>query len=137
MSPGKIDDRVIRRHLLALHRAVVALEPHTGRPADLLREDSDERWTVERGLQLCAQNTLDIATHIAAGMGHDVPDYASAIDGLAAVGALPSSFGARFRNVLVHGYLEVDLSVLHRVLNTGLPEFRQFAAHIESFLNRT
>ena len=142
MSPGEIDERVIRRHLLALSQTVQALERHTGRPANLLREDRDERWVVERGLQLCAQNVLDVATHVAAGVGHDVPDYASAIDVLAEVGALPRGFAADFRdvagfrNVLVHGYLEVDLEILHRVLNGRLSEFTDFAAHVESFLER-
>lgn len=140
MTPGKTDDRVIRRHLLALNQAVEALERHKGRPLELLIEDSDERWTVERGLQLCAQNVLDVATHIAAGAGRDVPDYASAVDVLADLGVLPGPFAARFRdvagfrNVLVHGYLEVDIGILHRTLNTGLQEFTEFAGHIERFL---
>ncbi len=142
MSPGEIDDRVIRRHLLALSRAVLALGEHAGRPIDLLLENSDERWTVERGLQLCAQNVLDIATHIAAGAGRDVPDYASSIDVLAEVGALPRAFVANFRdvagfrNILVHGYLEVDVEILHRVLNIRLQEFTEFAGYIEGFLAR-
>jgi uncharacterized protein YutE (UPF0331/DUF86 family) len=142
MSPGELDDRVVRRHLLALRRAVLALERHTGQAVSLLRESADERWAVERGLQLCAQNALDVATHIAAARGRDVPDYASAIDAIAEVGALPPDFAASFRdvagfrNILVHGYLEVDLDVLHRVLNSRLQEFTTFAAHIEAFLGR-
>ena len=142
MSPGEIDDRVIHRHLLALNHAVLALERHAGQPVALLVESSDERWTVERGLQICIQNVLDVATHIAAGLGRDVPDYASAIDVLAEVGALPKTFVsgfrdvAGFRNILVHGYLEVDLEVLHRVLNTRLQEFTEFAGHVENFLKR-
>lgn len=140
MSPGEIDHRVIRRHLLALNHAVLALERHSGQAVDLLLENSDERWTIERGLQLCVQNVLDVATHIAAAVGRDVPDYASAIDVLAEVGVLPKSFVggfrdvAGFRNVLVHGYLEVDVEILHRVLNSRLREFIDFAGHVENFL---
>ena len=44
MSPGQADPAVVRRHLLALD---------------------------ERGLELCAQNALDIATHLAASTGRD------------------------------------------------------------------
>ena len=87
--------------------------------------DPDERWTVERGLQLCAQNVLDIATHLAASAGRDAPDYASALDVLGELGVLSAGFVTRFRgiagfrNVLVHGYLGVDLHRMHQLLNSG------------------
>ena len=51
MSPGELDPAVVRRHLLALDQALQTLRRHQGRPIDLLRSDTDERWAVERGLQ--------------------------------------------------------------------------------------
>jgi len=95
---------------------------------------------VERGLQLCAQNALDIATHIAASQGRDVPDYASAIDELGRLGVLDREFArefrniAGFRNILVHGYLDVDLEVLHRLLSQRLGDFESFASQVETFI---
>jgi uncharacterized protein YutE (UPF0331/DUF86 family) len=74
MNPGQPDTTVVRRHLLALDEAVQHLRRHAGRPFSALVTDPDERWTVERGLQLCAQNALDIATHLAASAGRDAPD---------------------------------------------------------------
>jgi uncharacterized protein YutE (UPF0331/DUF86 family) len=142
MSPGEVDVVVIRRHLAALREAVRVLKRHTGRPIEQLETDNEEQWTVERGLHLCAQNALDIATHIAAGEGRDVPDYASAIVELGRLGALKGSFAkefssvAGFRNVLVHGYLEVDLALLHRLLNERLEDFEFFATAIEEYLGR-
>ena len=138
MTPGRPDPVVLRRHLLALDEAVQHLRRHVGRPLALLRNDADERWAVERGLQLCAQNMLDIATHLAASAGRDAPDYATAIDVLGDLGILPGEFAARiraiagFRNVLVHGYLLVDVSRLHEVLNSGLDDFVAFARFIEA-----
>jgi len=136
MSPGLLDPDVIRRHLLALDTAVRQLRRHQGRPREAL-DDADEAWAVERGLQLCAQNALDIATHIVASRGRDAPDYASAIDQLADVGVLPAAFASRFRgvagfrNVLVDGYLAVDLDRVHRSLNESLDDFAEFAKYIE------
>jgi len=95
---------------------------------------------VERGLQLCAQNALDIATHLAAAAGRDAPDYASAIDVLGELGVLPDDFAHRFRgiagfrNVLVHGYLGVDLPRMHRLLNSGLDDFADFARFVEAYI---
>jgi uncharacterized protein YutE (UPF0331/DUF86 family) len=140
MSPGRIDAAVVRRHLIAMDEAVQTLRRHRDKPDALLDADRAHRWAVERGLQLCAQNALDIATHLAASAGHDVPDYASAIDRLGDMGALPPEFAARFRavagfrNVVVHGYLEVDPGIVHRLLNESLEEFAEFAGYIERYL---
>jgi len=139
MSPGQLDPTLVRRHLAALDRAVQQLRRHSGRPPDALK-DLDEAWAIERGLQICVQNCLDVATHLAAAAGRDVPDYATAIDRLAELGALPDDFARRFRavagfrNVLVHGYLEVDRDLVHRVLNERLEDFRAFATHAERYL---
>ncbi len=142
MSPGRTDPEVARRHLLALERAVEQLKRHRGKPLAELRANPDTLWAVERGLQLCAQNLLDLATHIVASSGRDVSDYASAIDELADLGALPKDFArqirgiAGFRNVLVHAYLEVDPARVHEVLNRHLDDFSTFAAHVRRYFGR-
>jgi uncharacterized protein YutE (UPF0331/DUF86 family) len=140
MSPGEIDPQTVRRHLLALDEALQTLRKHRGLTVSDLTSVREKRWIVERGLQLCAQNVLDIATHIAAGTGHDVPDYAAAIDCLTDSGVLPAEFTERFRalagfrNVLVHGYLDVDVAVVHRLLNDDLEDFTEFARHVNRFI---
>ncbi len=140
MTPGQADKSVIQRHLLALNGALRNLRRHAGRTAAELRADEDLRWAVERGLQLCAQNALDVATHLAAAAGLDAPDYATAIDRLGELGVLPHEFASRFRaiagfrNVLVHGYLEVDLGLVERILGERLPDFSDFVAYIEAHL---
>jgi len=140
MSPGKIDPGSVRRHLLALDQVLAQLARHAGRPALVLTLDLDERWAVERGLQLCTQSVLDIATHIAASAGRDAPDYASAIEELGRLGVLPVELAGKlrplagFRNALVHGYLAVDLGRVHEVLNERLNEVREFARHIDLYI---
>ena len=142
MSPGRADRETVRRHLAALDAALAHLRRHVGRPLAALRDDLDSLWAVERGLQICAQNALDVATHLAASAGRDAPDYATAIDPLADLGVLPRAFADRFRpmagfrNVLVHGYLELDVARLHRVLEEHLDDFVEFAAHVERHLAR-
>lgn len=139
MSPGPLDAALVRRHLAALETAVRHLRRHSGKPVETLK-DLDEAWAIERGLQICVQNCLDVATHLAAAAGRDVPDYATAIDRLAEIGALSPGFArsfrsiAGFRNVLVHGYLTVDVGLVHRVLNERLDEFETFAREIEAYV---
>jgi uncharacterized protein YutE (UPF0331/DUF86 family) len=142
MTPGSFDTAVIQRHVLALDEAVRHLRQHAGRPLEALVSDADRRWAVERGLQLAAQNSPDIATHLAASQGRDVPDYATAIDTLGELGILPRDFAARFRalagfrNVLVHGYLGVDVARVQHLLNAGLADFEEFVRHVEACLAR-
>jgi uncharacterized protein YutE (UPF0331/DUF86 family) len=118
------------------------LRLYAGQPLDTLIADLGRQWAVERGLQLCAQNALDIATHLAASAGREAADYATAIDVLGNLGAVPVEFARRFReiagfrNILVHGYLTVDLPRVHALLNTRLDDFVEFARHVERFMER-
>lgn len=140
MTSGQPDPEVVRRHLAALREVLANLSRHRGRTAVELRANADLRWTIERGLQLGVQNALDIATHLAAASGLDAPDYATAIDRLAELSVLPAEFAARvrpiagFRNVLVHGYLQVDLDIVQRALREGLQDLSDFARHVEAYL---
>jgi uncharacterized protein YutE (UPF0331/DUF86 family) len=142
MSPGKLDRTVIRRHLLALDEALQTLRAHQGQPIEELEANQEEQWIVERGLQLCVQNVLDVATHLVASAGRDVPDYATAIDELANLGILTREFAtefravAGFRNVVVHGYLDVDLEIVHRLLNERLDDFAEFARRVNAHLTK-
>ena len=141
MTPGQPDPAVVRRHLLAIDDALQRLRAHQDCNQEQLAADRDRLWIVERGLQLCAQNTLDVATHLAASSGRDVPDYATAIDRLAEIGILPPDFAARFRgvagfrNVIVHGYLDLDLAIVYRLLHSGLDDFVTFSQHVSRHLD--
>ena len=143
MTRGQLDPEVVRRHLAALREALANLRRHAASSATDLRANADLRWTVERGLQLCVQNALDIATHVAAASGLDSPDYATAIDRLAELSVLSAEFADRlrpiagFRNVLVHGYLQVDLTIVESVLKDKLGELEEFARRVEAYLARS
>ena len=140
MNPGHLDPDVIRRHLMALRHTIETLARHRGSTVEELESDDDLRWAIERGLQLCAQNAIDLATHVAVASGRDVPDYGAALAALGETGALPHEFANRFRNiagfrnVLVHGYLDVDVGIIVRLLNERLDDFAKFAAYIEKLL---
>jgi uncharacterized protein YutE (UPF0331/DUF86 family) len=59
---------------------------------------------------------------------------------LRALGILPVEFTekiksmAGFRNLLVHGYIEVDLKEVYRVLHENLSDFETFGRHVEAYL---
>ena len=140
MSPGRPDARAVDRHLIALRHALATLRRHAGAPPAAFAADSERRWAVERGLQLCAQNALDVASHISSAVGLDPGSYGSSIDCLVEAGALPRAFAQRFRgiagfrDVLVHGYLEIDPDLLATMLSDRLDDFEEFASHVEHWL---
>ena len=123
-----------------MREALHNLQRHTGRTANELRSNADLRWAVERGLHLCVQNALDIATHISAACGLDAPDYSRAIERLADLGILTEQFATKlrpmagFRNILVHDYLQVDQEIVASVLNEKLGDFDTFISCVESYL---
>jgi uncharacterized protein YutE (UPF0331/DUF86 family) len=141
MTPGALDPSVVGRHLSALDDVLQVLQRHRGVTAEELEADRERRWIVERGLQLCAQSVLDVATHIAASSGRQTPDYCTAIDRLAELDILSEDFTRRFRgiagfrNVLVHGYLEVDLDEIERLLGDRLDDFVEFSRRVETYLS--
>ena len=141
MTPGRADRRVVDRHLIALRQALAGLRRHAGVSPQSLRADPDRRWAVERGLQLCAQNALGVASHLGSAAGLDPTTYGSSIDCLVEAHVLPPAFAERFRgiagfrNVLVHGYLDVDLDRVAGMLTGRLDDFEQFACHVERWLS--
>ena len=142
-SQGQTRAELLKNLHSALREALSNLRRHSGRSARELGGEADLRWIVERGLHLCVQNALDIATHLAAASGLDSPDYATAIDRLAELGVLSQEFASRlrpmagFRNVLVHGYLQVDLNVLAYVLHEKLKDLDEFAVQVEAYIAGT
>jgi uncharacterized protein YutE (UPF0331/DUF86 family) len=58
------------------------------------------------------------------------------------VGALPSQFAeeikpiAGFRNILVHGYMDIDERKVFENLRRGLKDFPRFAGYITSWMEK-
>lgn len=143
MTRGHLDKNAVLRHLNALSHTVELLKAQRSNALERLNTDEMVRWGIERGLELCAQNAIDTATHIAASAGRDVVTYAKAFDVLGELGILPFDFAQTFRsvaglrNMLVHGYVDVDLDIVADVLNRHLEDFEAFVSHVESYLKCT
>jgi uncharacterized protein YutE (UPF0331/DUF86 family) len=97
--------------------------------------------SAERDFQVAIQAALDIASIVLSDLSVDVPDtYADLFAKLAEVGVLPGEFAdkmvgmAKFRNVLVHLYLEVDLKRLYSYIQNNLDDFERYARYIAEFL---
>jgi uncharacterized protein YutE (UPF0331/DUF86 family) len=97
--------------------------------------------SAERDFQVAIQAALDVASIILADQAVKLPrDYKDLFPALAEIGVLPPDFAqklvnmAKFRNVLVHLYLEVDLQRVYRYLQENLDDFETFARYVSEWL---
>jgi uncharacterized protein YutE (UPF0331/DUF86 family) len=111
---------------------------------DRLSADVRELRFVEHTLQIAIQAALDVASHIVSDnrlgeprTNRELFDLLGRHGWLAPplVDVLRDMGG--FRNVLVHGYAEVDVNVVLDVLDHHLPDFEAFAAAIRQRIGET
>jgi uncharacterized protein YutE (UPF0331/DUF86 family) len=134
----------IRERLLKLEEVISRIEELCPPDPKALREDFQYAWAAERGLQLAAEVVLDVGNHIlSAHFGTSAHDYEDIITQLGARGVIDDSLRSRFkglggfRNILVHGYLRVDLNRVAEVLERAPSDFSDFARAVREWLART
>lgn len=130
----------IVKRLEKLGECLTKLEPLKGKPLDEFLEDVYLRDIVERNLEVAIQCCIDIANRIISLEGMEKPsDYYGALIQLGMNGILPLEFAkhlapmAGFRNILVHGYMEIDWNQVHSNLQR-LEDLREFAGFVRAWL---
>lgn len=108
-----------------------------------LGHDVREQRYVEHTLQIAIQAVLDVAAHIVSDERLGEPETNKALFELLARGGwLPEHLVASlrnmagFRNVLVHGYTDVDLDVVRDVLANRLGDLDAFVVAVRGRLPR-
>ena len=106
-------------------------------PRDEYLRDDNIQTIVERKLQLAIQACIDIANYLIAQLGLRAPDQLENVfsvlgeEGVIAADLAQRMVGmVRFRNILVHDYIEIDADLVYGHLQTGLDDFDRFAREI-------
>lgn len=130
----------VRQRLARLEEVVTRLE---GLAADPAAGGELRDWAVERGLQLGAEILFDVGNHVlATAFGAPADDYAGILTALGERGVLSEGLHERllglggFRNILVHGYLRLDRSLVEKHLRAAPGDFTAFAEAIEIWLRQ-
>lgn len=108
---------------------------------DALAHDVRERRFVEHTLQLAIQGAIDVASHVVSDQRLGEPATNRALfEALASRGWLAPNLASQlgdmagFRNVLVHGYTDVDLAIVRDVLAHHLADLDAFIARVRAQL---
>ena len=128
---------IIQRKLALLDQQLVRLEDHL---RGVTREQFVRDWAMrtlsERAIQVCAEIMIDVAERIIALAGAGpTATAAEAIERLVDLKVLgkaePYRSMVRMRNIIVHGYDEVNPEVLYDVVSGRLGDFRRFRDEID------
>jgi uncharacterized protein YutE (UPF0331/DUF86 family) len=111
-----------------------------GHPERIATDVREERF-IEHTLQLAIQAALDVASHIVSDDFLGEPKTNRQLfEILARHGWISEELHqvlrqvVGFRNILVHGYSNVDLEIVRRIVQTDLDDLLEFAAVIRSRL---
>jgi len=129
------DPQLVAKKLAVVETSVRELRT-LARPAEM-RRDVRERRFVEHTLQVAIQAVLDVASHVVSdGRLGEPQTNRELFDLLAGAGIVDPPLAATlrdmasFRNVLVHGYQDVDLAVVESVLEKHLDDLLEFVVVI-------
>ena len=136
-----IDDILILRKLSELDTYRRQIDEYCDIGADAYKADWKTQRIVERTLQLMIELCTDIANHIISERELPVPtSYASTFEILNQSELITNELAermvrmARFRNILVHQYTEVDATIVVRILRDNLGDFTVFRNEISALV---
>lgn len=137
-----VDADGLRLRIEALLEYLVSVDRFKEVERERFLEESDVHHLAERYLQLAVQAALDIAHHIIAERGYAAPaSYRDAFVILAKHGVLPPVLSGRLqwwvglRDMLVHGYLELDHERSWDAIQNDLEDLCAWAATAAALLS--
>lgn len=137
-----VDPDVVRRRLRQIDRRVAALRVVANGNRDTFLAASELQAQTERHLQVAIQAAIDIALHVLAEDTTETPeDYGAAFVLLAQHDVIPAALAqqlrlaAGLRNLLVHGYADVDPQRIWAHLD-DLDDLVTFAQNVHAYLDQ-
>jgi uncharacterized protein YutE (UPF0331/DUF86 family) len=128
-----VDRVAVEARLARLDRELSMIEQVRGAGRGRFLADDGLQHQAERALQLAIQICIDVGAHLVAARGLRAPDeYRDVFERLSREDTLDAALAARLeeavgqRNLLVHGYVDVDAAVIWEKLGE-VDDLRAFA----------
>src|SRR3989344_3386938 len=140
-----IDKNFIKRKLKLMAEDLGYLEKFGDYNLSELAKDFMKQAAVERILERIVIRATDINNHLIAELGKGVEKVRGYRDGflrLADLGVYSQDFSekmgdnARFRNILVHEYNNIEPELIHKKVREVLENFRQYSNYILKFIEK-
>ena len=135
------DSEIVRDRIHRIRRYVKDLDGFSKISKEDFARNTERQYAVLHALQLAIEASVEIAMHICAADGLGVPStYAESFDYLEKERIVDPSLGddlramARFRNLVVHAYADVDIARVYEILTTRLEDFSRYLIAIEEYL---
>lgn len=132
-----MDTMVIATRLRKLNDYLRSLRQMQAVSMDEYLDDDNIQTIVERKLQLAIQVCMDIGSYLIGQLGLTAPDEPENVfvvlgrEGIINRDLARRMVGmVRFRNILVHDYLEIDSHIVYHNLAGQLDDFDQFSQEI-------
>jgi len=141
--PNKINPERIKQFAGEIKESLNVLRGYIPKGKEQILKDSTLLGSIKYNLIVAIQGCIDICNHIVAKKGGRAPqDYGDCFKLMAELGILESNFSdrlvqmARFRNLLIHLYWEIDNERVYQILNKNLDDIEQFLDAVGSFLKK-
>lgn len=132
---------IIERRLKELDQIMQELAKYHAISLDVYKADLSKRWIIERGLIAAASMIFDIADHIlSVQFGYYAESYEGSLEALWEKDVISREIYDQmkglggFRNILIHGYIEIDSQEVLENLQKALNVFPRFAQEIITFI---
>lgn len=136
-----VDEALVLRKLADLEIYVQQIKEYQGISVEQYRADWKTQRIIERTLQLLVEICADIANHIVSDSRLAVPtSYANTFEVLNKSGLLSNELTqtmvhiAKFRNILVHQYAQIDAAIVVSILSGHIDDFLRFRDEVISVL---
>lgn len=136
-----VDAAIVRRLLAMVRDKHEILAFYRDMPRKELLAERGRMLAIAHGLQLAIQALIDLALHICSALGHEqLERYRDAADALGRLGVLSADQAHTLqsmiglRNLLVHGYAEIDEQRLLQLIDNNLGDILALAERIQSEL---
>ena len=132
-----VDTERLARLLDSMATELAVLAQLAERGDDQLLADPMLIRAIKYAFVVSIEAAIDVAEHVIASEGHRVPEsFADAFTVLEEAGLIDGELAqamedaARFRNLLVHGYADVDDTRVLEILRTGPADLRRYRSVI-------
>ena len=139
-----VDKDLARTKLAYIATNLAILEAKQNIAEETFLQNVDHQYVVLHALQLAIQAALDLAAHLIADEGWEVPERsgeAFLILGQKKIldGELSNRLRtmASFRNLIVHEYADVNLSSVYKIWHESVDDLKQFAVSVASHFSIT